>query len=170
MTLQNQRSKKTLALVGAICGSLLFGLPAIAQTSNQNPPLNGNGLEKQPNNPNISPDSNNPGVNQSPANRLTPSNINQNPADGSGDGSGSGSSNQLRNGGAVIPGDSNQRTMNRTRTYPSNSNGNSLNSSNRSSGLNPCPSIFYEAKYRDRVASPAGCPATSSGTSSAPQQ
>jgi hypothetical protein len=167
MRQQNQRSKKTLALVGAICGSLLFGLPAFAQTSNQNAPLNGNG-ELRPNNDRVSPDSNNPGVNQSPEQRLTPSNINQNSSGSSRNGSGNNGSSQLRNSGSIIPGVRNQRPMNGTTTYPSNSNSNSLGSSNRSSALNPCPSIFSEAKYKNTVGVPAGCPASSSGTSSSP--
>lgn len=55
-----------------------------SQDSNNAVPYNGNGLTA-PNDDSKSPDSNNPGVNQSPSNRLTPHNLNQN-SDDSGSG------------------------------------------------------------------------------------
>lgn len=38
---------------------------------------------------------------------------------------------------------------------------NSVNTPTGSAVLNPCPSIVYDPKYKDRVSVPAGCPATS---------
>jgi hypothetical protein len=162
MNLQNQRSKKIISLVGAICGSLVFGLPAIAQNSNPNQPYNGNG-QLSPNNDRQSPDTNNPGINQSPSNRLTPTNPNS-----SGDSSGTNQSPNNR----MSPSDSNsgyqQQYPNSNRRSRPNSNSNTFSSSTGSAVLNPCPSIFYEPKYRDSVGIPSGCPATP-GTST-PQQ
>lgn len=165
MNQHHQRSRKVIGLVAAIGGSLLFSLPVIAQQSNPNVPYNGNG-ELQPNNDRQSPDRNNPGINQSPENRLTPSNTNR-----------------LNNQGGkqspdnrMAPSNSNSGDQ---QQYPSSSgdsyyrsnshNKNSINSTTGSSVLNPCPSIFYEAKYKDTVGIPAGCPANNLGTPSTPQ-
>lgn len=112
MSKLNLRNQIIVGLVGAISGSMILGLPALAQTTNPmtqqansetanpaavNPsteqlssdrnvspqqPQNSNGMVRYngngllyPNDPSLSPDSNNPGLNQSPANRLTPDTI-----------------------------------------------------------------------------------------------
>jgi hypothetical protein len=51
-----------------------------SQDNNNAVPYNGNGLTA-PNDDSKSPDRNNPGINQSPSNRLTPHNLNQNSDD-----------------------------------------------------------------------------------------
>lgn len=231
MTQQNQRHKIIMGLVGAIGGSILIGLPVLAQVTprspeiyqdhtspadpnspiyqrssdsstqdnsnyrnmrtpdinsdrmnsdNSNAPMyqqsqntndptryNGNG-EVAPNDLNRSPDTNNPGLNQSPANRLSPANTNQNPAARPMDESGYNGSNRRVNGGAMVPGNGNQQGVNGGMMNSSDMNQQPTNRAtfsqgNTSSVLNPCPSIFYEAKYRDTVGIPAGCPATNSG-------
>lgn len=169
MNQQNQTSKKIIGLVAAISGSMLFGLPAIAQ-NNPSMPYNGNG-ELRPNNDRQSPDRNNPGVNQSPENRLTPSNSNRMNNGGANQSPDNGMSPSDSSSGSQQPSDStsgSQQYRNNSGSSPYNSNRNSINSSTGSSALNPCPSIFYEPKYRDTVGVPAGCPATNPGTSSTP--
>jgi hypothetical protein len=202
MAQQNKRNKIILGLVGAIGGSMLIGLPALAQVTNPrspevysdktspldpNSPLyqrssdrsvqdnsvsqqaqnrdsqryNGNGEVNQPNNPNISPDSNNPGLNLNPANRLTPTNPG---SDSSGAGNSSSDSGMNR---GMMGSDPNQQQINGGYISPNNSTRSSF-SQTSSSVLNPCPSIFYEPKYRDTVGIPAGCPASYPGTSSTP--
>jgi hypothetical protein len=133
---RNQRSKKVLGIVGVMGGTMLFGLPAIAQV------------------PSLSPDPNQPATN---SNSVSPSGSSVlNPCPGI--------FYEAKHRDRVgIP----EGCPGTSSATPTNSN--SANSST-SASPNPCPSIFYEPKYKDTIGIPAGCPATPGGASSTPQQ
>lgn len=135
MSQRNQRSKKSLGIVGAICGSMLFGLPAIAQV------------------PTLSPDPNQPATNGNSVSSPVSPVLNPCPS--------------------IFYEAKHKDRVGVPAGCPGASPGTPTDSSSANSSgsalRNPCPSIFYEAKYKDTIGIPAGCPATPGGTSSSPQ-
>lgn len=84
-----------------------------------------------------------------------------------------GSTNQggTMNGDGMMNNSDRQMNMNSDRMMQNNSNRTTLNRATGSAALNPCPSIFYEPRYVGMgISTPAGCPATSSGTPQALDQ
>ncbi|WP_190489351.1 hypothetical protein [Microcoleus sp. FACHB-831] len=75
------------------------------------------------------------------------------------------------NGDGMMNNSDRQMNMNSDRMMQNNSNRSTLNRATGSAALNPCPSIFYEARYVGMgISTPAGCPAASPGTPQALDQ
>jgi len=138
MSTRNQQLNRILWLVGAIGGSLMLGLPTLAQTNTNQPVPNAQRYQPQQGDSMQRRDNQNPNQNMN-SDRMR--------------------SNTMQNGQST-PNNSMNRMDNRMMNSDRNNNRNQTRSNqlnNRTgSALNPCPSIFYEPQFRSAL--PAGCP------------